>query len=130
LTVIGEGSTANSSSVSDTNRRFMDFRRAAFIIATTAIFALSMWLRSAFPIFAIGPAIYDDALFVRLAESIGEGNWLGDYDELTHAKGIGYPLFLAANHLIGLPLKLSEHFLYLLAGLCLSSVVGALVRTP
>ena len=51
----------------------------------------SLWLRMAFPILAVGWAAHDDLLFVQMAANIGIGHWLGGYNELTHAKGIGYP---------------------------------------
>ena len=88
-----------------------------------------MWVRSAFPIMAIAPAAHDDALFVWLADQISKGNWLGDYNNLTHAKGIGYSLFLVANDFIGSPLKLAEHALYLGAALYLALLLGRLYRT-
>jgi hypothetical protein len=97
--------------------------------ALALIFLVSMWVRSAFPIMAIAPAIHDDALFVWLADQISKGNWLGDYNNLTHAKGIGYSLFLVANDFIGSPLKLTEHALYLGAALYLASLLGRLYRT-
>ena len=93
------------------------------------IFLVSMWVRSAFPIMAIAPAAHDDALFVWLADQISKGNWLGDYNNLTHAKGIGYSLFLVANDFIGSPLKLAEHALYLGAALYLALLLGRLYRT-
>lgn len=100
-----------------------------FWTAIAAVLAASLWLRGAFPIHAIGVAVHDDALFVRLAASIGEGRWLGEYDNLTHAKGAAYSIFLAASRGIGLPLKLSEHLLYLLSALALSLVAGRILRS-
>lgn len=96
-------------------------RRA--IPAIGLIIAASLWLRMAFPIGAFGGAGHDDQLFVRMAAEIGMGNWLGQYNNLTHAKGVGYPLFLLANHAIGLPLKFSEHLLYLLASVFFAASV-------
>jgi hypothetical protein len=91
----------------------------AFLIA--AGFLLSLWLRALYPPWGIW-APHDDALFLRIAISLGEGAWLGPYDSLTLAKGMFYSLFISVNHAIGLPLKLSEHFVYLLA-----SLLGALI---
>lgn len=102
---------------------------ASYHGALGLIFLVSMWVRSAFPIMAIAPAVHDDALFVWLADQISKGNWLGDYNNLTHAKGIGYSLFLVANDFIGAPLKLAEHALYLGAALYLALLLGRLYRT-
>ena len=76
--------------------------------------ALSVGLRLVIPVQAIAGG-YDDLLFIRLAESLCRGDWLGPYDNLTLAKGIGYPAFLCASSWLGLPLRLAEHLLYLLA---------------
>ncbi len=57
----------------------------------------------------------DDQLFIRVAWHLGSGAWLGPYDQLTHAKGVFYSLFILVNHVTGLPLKLSEHAFYLCA---------------
>lgn len=96
-------------------------RRA--IVVAALIMAASLWIRMAFPVGAFGSAMHDDQLFVRLAAEIGMGNWLGDYNNLTHAKGVGYPLFLLVNHVVGLPLKFSEHLLYLIAALFFAASV-------
>lgn len=90
---------------------------------------LSLWIRMRFPISALGHLVHDDQLFVQLAAEIGAGHWLGTYSNLTHAKGIGYPLFLAFNHLTGLPLKFSEHLLYLVAAGLFAGSAGQLVRS-
>ena len=100
-----------------------------YVACVWAIFLLSLWLRQAFPIFAIGPAGYDDLLFVRLAASLGAGQWLGPYDNLTMAKGAAYSFFLLANHVTGLPLKITEQIVYLLASLYFSTTIGTLFRS-
>ncbi|MBX9832461.1 MAG: hypothetical protein K2X78_05390, partial [Burkholderiaceae bacterium] len=50
--------------------------------------------------------------------------WLGDYNHLTHAKGVAYPVFLALNQLTGSPLKLTEHILYLGTALYFCHMLG------
>ena len=64
-----------------------DFGIRGYYAALALIFLLSLWLRAAFPIFAIGNAGHDDQLFIKLAAWIGQGHWLGDYNNLTHAQG-------------------------------------------
>lgn len=76
--------------------------------------ALSLWLRANFPAVGVWAPI-DDQLFIRAAWHLGSGAWLGPYDQLTHVKGLFYSLFILLNHVSGLPLKLSEHVLYLCA---------------
>lgn len=93
-----------------------------------AVFLFSLWLRMAFPVNAVA-AGHDDLLFVRLAVSMGSGDWLGAYNNLTHAKGIAYSFFLLLNHVAGLPLKFSEQALYLVAALAFSLTMGRLLRS-
>lgn len=84
-------------------------------IAMAIVLVVSIWLRAAFPISALGNGTHDDLLFVKLASSIGSGQWLGAYDSLTMAKGAAYSVFMALNRPTGIPLKLAEHFVYLLS---------------
>lgn len=88
-------------------------RRACWWLAVAAGAAtLKLALVRAQPLYAIGNAAHDEALFLRLARSIAEGSWLGAYDQFTLAKGAVYPAFVAANHYLGLPLRLTEQLLY------------------
>jgi len=77
------------------------------------IAAFSLWLRSGFPLTAMPVYKHDDQLFVRLGHYLAAGQWLGPYDNLTLAKGIFYPMFIAAAFWTSIPLKIVEHILYL-----------------
>lgn len=50
--------------------------------------------------------IHDDRLFVNLAYSLTNGDWLGDFSQFTLMKGPGYAFFLTLTHISGLPLFL------------------------
>jgi hypothetical protein len=75
---------------------------------------VSLWLRVRSPMWLVD-APNDDGLFARLAGHLIDGEWLGPYNELTLAKGPGYPLFMAVAYRLHLPLKLAEHGVHLLA---------------
>lgn len=81
--------------------------------AAAALALVQLALLRAQPIYAIGNAAHDDRLFLQLARFIAEGQWLGPYDNLTLAKGPVYPAFVALNYYLGLPLRLTEHLVYL-----------------
>jgi hypothetical protein len=51
-------------------------------------------------------------LFASLAASLATGNWLGPYNNRTLIKGVGYPLWIASNYLLGVPLLLAQNLLY------------------
>ena len=61
----------------------------------------------------------DDLLYARGADSIVEGRWLGHYDENTLVKMPGFPLFLAALRLGGIPFQLGRELLWITACLVL-----------
>lgn len=64
---------------------------------------------------ALGFALADDALFVRLAQNIANGEWLGAYDELTLVKGAFYPIFIAIAHVFNLPLLVAQQIVAIVA---------------
>lgn len=89
------------------------------ILVGVGLVWLKLRLVAAQPIAAIGWAKHDDYLFLKLAESLLKGSWLGTFDELTLAKGCGYPIWIALTSWLGIPLLLSQHLLYLAAVLTL-----------
>lgn len=82
---------------------------AAYVFASL----FSLWIRAGFPVFGIPASPHDDALFQHLARNLLMGEWLGEYNNLTLAKGMFYPFFISASAVAGLPLKMAEHLLYL-----------------
>lgn len=93
-----------------------------------AVALISVWIRTAYPLNAVGYAGHDDVLFVRLAGTIGAGDWLGHYDNLTHAKGMVYSAFILLNYLAGTSLILAEHLCYLAASLCFAMSLNRVCR--
>jgi hypothetical protein len=89
-----------------------------------------LWLMSRVPLAIIPDKGYDDALFVKLADHIFQGLWLGSYNQFTLAKGPGYPVWIALNFWLGLPLMLSQSALYALAGWIFVAVLRPQARRP
>ena len=89
---------------------------SGWLWGAVALTAAKLWLTSGQTLFAIGPAIHDDRLFVELAGHLVRGEWLGPYNQYTLAKGPMFPLFIAAMFWLGLPLMLAQQLLY--AGAC------------
>jgi len=98
------------------NRKWLPVITVGFILATSL---LKLWLDLAVRIKAESWQSFDDALYVNQAFSLLASQWLGDYNNLTLAKGPMYPIWLALNNLIGWPLLFSQSLLYLIAGLVL-----------
>ena len=76
--------------------------------------ATKLWLVRAHLVM-VTPTPHDDLLFIRLAESILNGQWLGEYNQLTLIKEPFFSLFIAASHWLSLPLLFSIHLFYILA---------------
>ena len=58
---------------------------------------------------------YDDFLYVETAESVSQGNWMGDYNHRTLTKVPGYAIWIALMDKVGIPLLFSQHMVYLAA---------------
>lgn len=91
-----------------------------FLISGVIIVAIfKIWLVQVQTLSVAGGALYDERLFIRSAQSILAGDWLGSYDCLTLVKGPFYPIWIAINRILGIPLLLSQHLLYVSASLAL-----------
>jgi hypothetical protein len=89
--------------------------------------ALSLWLHMSVPIEAEGDNWWDERLFLDLAQYLINGQWLGYFGPQTLSKGPFYPLFIAANFLLGPPLRLTEQLIYLGSAAVLAVVMARLV---
>ncbi len=85
--------------------------------------ALSLWIRTGFPVFAIPASPADDQLFIRTARYLEAGQWLGPYDNLTLAKGMFYPVFIVLAFWASVPLKIAEQIVYLFVSAMTAGVV-------
>ena len=85
--------------------------RLLFVLFTLAYIAIAMHI----PVSIYTNAGHDDALFLKNAYQLVQGNWLGSYNEMTLVKGMGFSLFLAVNAILGTPVTLLIALLYVLA---------------
>jgi hypothetical protein len=99
-------------------------------LAMTVAAVIYLFLMSHIPSVAVGYAFYDDALFVKLADHILRGAWLGPFDELTLSKGPFLPIWIAGAFWLKVPLVLSESCLYAGAGWVFVSVLRPQVKHP
>jgi hypothetical protein len=97
-------------------------------ILLVTLLVASLWMRRAFPVLGMGFGEFDDMLFVRLGSSLSHGHWLGPYNNLTLAKGMGFPALIAINYPFRLPLKFTEQVLYLLASLWFALTFARLMK--
>jgi hypothetical protein len=93
-----------------------------FLRCTAFVLVLiKLWLVAGQTMMAIGDSPHDDRLFLKLAASLLQGEWLGPYTDRTLAKGPFYSIFIAATFLLGVPLFTAVHVLY-------ATACGVLVR--
>jgi hypothetical protein len=85
-------------------------------------------LVSAQPLTAAAGANNDDRLFINLADSILHGHWLGSYNQLTLSKGPAYSVFIAAAHLLHVPLPFAQQLLSVAACGALALAVAPAFR--
>ena len=64
----------------------------------------------------------------RLDEPIAETGWLGPYYQLTLVKGPFYPLFIAANLKLALPILFAQEVMYLLGCGAIVAASSVLMR--
>lgn len=86
-----------------------------FVLIILAYIACAMNL----PVSIYTNAGHDDALFISHAYNILKGEWLGTYSQMTLAKGVGFPLFLAINAVLGIPVTLLIAIFYAFSAWCL-----------
>lgn len=106
--------------------RTKESRLAWLLIGLLVLFKL--WLVSDQTLWARVDFMHDDLLFIRLADNLLQFGWLGPYNNLTLAKGPFYPMWIAFSFVIGVPLLLSQHLLYVAASLVTYSALGPLIR--
>ena len=111
------------------NNELLENRKLVTWPVYALVSVLSVWIRSGFQVYGIPDAVHDDALFQNLARHLLIGDWLGPYNNLTLAKGMFYPFFIALSAAIGLPLKIAEQLLYLSCSFLAARYVARLTRS-
>ena len=110
--------------------RYFEVNNPLFSFLLLLLIAIKYFTISHFARFFITNAVYDDILFLNLAEHISKGEWLGPYNENTLVKGPVYPLFIAFAHFFGISLTFMEFLLLLFGSLLMARALKPLLKTP
>jgi hypothetical protein len=103
----------------------MGARRYTWIVVL-ALSVLYLSLATHAPVSVLANASDDDQWAYLRALSLAKGHWFGRYSQLTLMKGPGYPLFLAGNFLIGVPVTLTQALFHIAASLLFARAVFGL----
>jgi hypothetical protein len=97
------------------------YPRLIFLLLFILPVVAKLWLVDAQTLDAV-QGTHDDRLYIDLANNLLNGQWLGDYNNLTLAKGPFYPIWIALIYKTGIPLLLAQHALYIVA--CLIFIIA------
>ena len=81
------------------------------VIAIITLFRIMVALK--IPLFLQADAYYDDYLYVLYSKSLMRFQWLGNFSELTLAKGCSFSFFLLFNYILGIPYSLALIITYI-----------------
>lgn len=81
------------------------------VIAIITLFRIMVALK--IPLFLQANAYYDDYLYVLYSKSLMRFQWLGNFSELTLAKGCSFSFFLLFNYILGIPYSLALIITYI-----------------
>lgn len=110
-------------------RPLLSFRPLEWIIVL-ALLAAKLWLTSDIGLSLRTYLMHDDLLFMNQGASIHAGNWLGDYWQLTLAKGPTYSIFIALSAATGLSLQFNEVLFHGLASIVFVWALSPWIRRP
>lgn len=103
-------------------------KKNASLIIVLILVLLKLYLVRNQQILAIVISPHDDRHFIDQAASLLHGNWLGPYNQYTLIKGPFFPLWIALTFVLGIPLLLSNHLLYIFACLVLTIALRPALR--
>ncbi len=91
---------------------------------------VNLSFRETIPTNAGSNSPHDDLLGVRLAKNILEGQWLGNWDNLTLAKPPGYSVYLSVAHFFPIQLVVLNQIIFCLIALVFSiTITKFLIRS-
>lgn len=109
--------------------RKIDKKTIIFIIIISIITILRYLLVCDLPVLANAILGADDALMIKQAATIIDGQWLGQYSETTLLKGVAFPLFLAICYFLKIRYISAITILYIIACLAMIFVINKFIKS-
>lgn len=99
-------------------------------ILIAALLATKLWVTSDIGMTLRPQLMHDDLLFMTQAATIYAGDWLGEFWQLTLAKGPVYSVFVALSAATGLSLQFNEVLFHGLACIAFLGALSPWLRRP
>ena len=110
-------------------KRLSPVKKEIFLFLIMAGFGLvKQFLVYNLPIMAVPKGIHDDWIMVHLADTLRNGQWLGEYNSLTLTKGMFFPLYLAVINFLHLSYLNVTALLYTISCMVFVYAVRPLVK--
>lgn len=107
----------------------MNKKSITFCIIILLLIIVKVYLVSVLPINAGYVLRLDDALLVKQANSIIEGNWLGTYDYTTLIKGVFMPIFIVILYFLKIPFIIGQELFYMGACVLFTIVIKDKIKS-
>ena len=103
-------------------------KRCVVVFLAIALFIGKLYILHDALIVAKPGSLRDDLLMVKMANSILQGEWLGEYSEFTFIKGVTYPLFLSFCCVLHIPAIIANSSFYALSVVAFVFAIKPLVN--
>lgn len=108
---------------------FLKGNDRTFTLWIIGLVVFRYFLISVQPMSFITYTLHDDAWFINTAFSLGNGDWLGAYSNMTLIHGTFYPAFIATINFLGISLPLAQYLLLVFSALVLVLAVSPLIKS-
>lgn len=107
----------------------MKNKNKRFLAIAIILIILKQILINYIPIHVPRNSDCDDGLMIKIASNLLRFNWLGEYNQLTHVKGIFFPFFLAINTFLGISYIDAVTLLYSISCLIFTLSIKKIFKT-
>ncbi|MBO5372557.1 MAG: hypothetical protein J6A75_07545 [Lachnospiraceae bacterium] len=97
----------------------ISYKTVGYYLVVFFLIAIRCKIQSELPIWANGNNYHDDMLLNNYADTIRQGQWLGDYNNGALCKVPGFSIFLVINNMLNIPYMITASLLYGLAAFML-----------
>ena len=110
--------------------KFKSFKKSTKVLLLIGLFLtlFRVLLAMKIPLFLQANAYYDDYLYVLYSKSLLRFQWLGDFNELTLAKGCSFSFFLLFNYILGIPYSFALIITYILSIIVFLKTIKKLIN--